>query len=634
VSGALLRRRLGTEEAPPPARLLRAGLLDAVLVEGGLRTIRYDGHEIIRAIAYVVRDKDWGTYNPVLRDLHVEEGDGRFSVRYRATCRDRESGQALQYEARIDAMAQNGLSFAVSAVPEGDFLTARCGFAVLHPLHGTVGRRARVEHGDGSVEDSIFPEPIEPWQPFKDIVAILHEPAPGLEIGCRFSGDVFEMEDQRAWSDASFKTYVRPLALPWPYTLPGGVANEQAVTLSVSDRRDERVPPPGGDSAVTVSLGGTQGTLPAIGLIVHPPEVEAVLDHPELLREIGPQRLLFHLDPTAGHGRAALGGFAAIAALLPGAEIGLEVAVACRGTLDAEMGALAADVAAAGLRLDTLMVSPSVDRQSTPPGSQWPDCPPLDAVYAAARAAFPAVRLGGGMLSYFTELNRKRPPMEQLAFVSHCTCPIVHASDDLSVMQSLEAIPHIVRSTRAIIGPDMPYRIGPSTIGMRQNPYGSRVIPNPDGVRMAMTDRDPRQRGLFAAAWTTGYVAATEEAALEGYVPGPLFGSLGLAEAGPDGVTRHPVFFLVQALARLGRRPRRACRSEAPGRIACFAADGRDGTELWIANLTDAPQTVRLTGAAMAGTILDIDESGEQSGGVPMDPLTLGPYAVSGLRLA
>ena len=30
------------------------------------------------------------------------------------------------------------------------------------------------------------------------------------------------MEDQRNWSDASYKTYVRPLAPPWPYTLPKG----------------------------------------------------------------------------------------------------------------------------------------------------------------------------------------------------------------------------------------------------------------------------------------------------------------------------------------------------------------------------------------------------------------------------
>ena len=45
-------------------------------------------------------------------------------------------------------------------------------------------------------------------------------------------GDAFEMEDQRNWTDASYKTYVRPLALPWGYTLAKGSRHEQSVRLS------------------------------------------------------------------------------------------------------------------------------------------------------------------------------------------------------------------------------------------------------------------------------------------------------------------------------------------------------------------------------------------------------------------
>ena len=47
-------------------------------------------------------------------------------------------------------------------------------------------------------------------------------------------GDAFEMEDQRNWTDASYKTYVRPLALPWGYTLAKGSRHEQSVRLSFS----------------------------------------------------------------------------------------------------------------------------------------------------------------------------------------------------------------------------------------------------------------------------------------------------------------------------------------------------------------------------------------------------------------
>ncbi len=55
-----------------------------------------------------------------------------------------------------------------------------------------------------------------------DLRALTHAFAPGFAVTCRMEGDTFEMEDQRNWTDASYKTYVRPLALPWPYTLAAG----------------------------------------------------------------------------------------------------------------------------------------------------------------------------------------------------------------------------------------------------------------------------------------------------------------------------------------------------------------------------------------------------------------------------
>ena len=51
---------------------------------------------------------------------------------------------------------------------------------------------------------------------------------------CRMEGDTFEMEDQRNWSDASYKTYVRPLALPWPYQMPAKRAVRQQISLTIT----------------------------------------------------------------------------------------------------------------------------------------------------------------------------------------------------------------------------------------------------------------------------------------------------------------------------------------------------------------------------------------------------------------
>jgi hypothetical protein len=56
----------GSAEQEPEALMLTTGALGAEFVAGNLRDIRFDGVEVIRAIGYIVRDKDWGTYAPVL----------------------------------------------------------------------------------------------------------------------------------------------------------------------------------------------------------------------------------------------------------------------------------------------------------------------------------------------------------------------------------------------------------------------------------------------------------------------------------------------------------------------------------------------------------------------------------------
>jgi hypothetical protein len=127
-------------------------------------------------------------------------------------------------------------------------------------------------------------------------------------------------------------------------------------------------------------------------------------------------------------------------------------------------------------------------------------------LYDAARQAFPGVLVGGGMLSYFTELNRKRPPARNIDFVTHTTCPIVHDCDDRSVMETLEALPWVAETVRSFAS-GKPYRIGPSMLGMHDNPYGAAPMPNPENRRIAMALSDPRQRGLFGAAWNLGYAA-------------------------------------------------------------------------------------------------------------------------------
>lgn len=395
----------------------------------------------------------------------------------------------------------------------------------------------------------------------------------------RFEGDAFEMEDQRNWSDASYKTYVRPLARPWPYVVPDGTRIRQAVRLRI-----DGVPDRGRATVLSsIEIGEADGVMPRIGLVVTPDEADATASRADDLSYLDVQDLLLSIDLSEGQGAAELRALARAISLVS-ARRTLECVLAADGDLDVELAGLAAAVADAGLAIDAVAVFPRADLQSTPPGSAWPPCPPLGDVYAAAARAFPGLPIGGGMYGYFTELNRKRVPADGLAFVTHATCPIVHAADDRSVMQSLATVPAILRSARAIY-PDLPYRFGPITIGMRQNPYGSRTMPNPDRLRVPMAEADPRQDGRFAAAWTIGYAAATEGAGIDTLTLGALAGSRGVL--GPSG--RRPVFEAVRLLAGLAGLPRRRCHATTNSVAAVCS-----GERLVLANLTDEPLSVRV----------------------------------------
>lgn len=547
----------------PQVRLLRAGGLSAELEDGNLRAICWHGHEAIRAIQYLVRDENWGTLPLRFESVEVKEQAAGFEVAIRASCRSGEA--ALSIQATIRGTADGTLVFDAQAVPDRDFRTNRCGFCILHPIVGVAGTPIVVEHCDGTREESRLPELIEPAQPFFDIRAITHQVAPGVTARCLMEGEAFEMEDQRNWSDASYKTYVRPLGLPWPYTLPAQQPVRQKVSLFLRGVPARPLSGDAGADSIRLDLSKEIGVMPVLALSITPEENAATLDTLPLLAQSGARHLILHYDPAQGHRSDALEGFSLLVnrADLPAT---LEFVLPCKMSPAEECASLAAQIHDAGLRLSGLAISPAPDLKSTPPGSVWPDCPPLEAVYDAARAAFPGLALGGGMFSYFTELNRKRVPADRLDFITHTTAPIVHAADDRSVMETLEALPFITASVRAIFG-EKPYRIGPSTIGMRHNPYGARLNENPQGRRITMTADDPRQKMLFAAAWMVGYAAAVAPARLTMLCLGALTGRFGVVDAG----RLLPAFHALKALGRFSGRNLRQVRSGDPSRVLALA---------------------------------------------------------------
>ncbi|HLN08827.1 MAG TPA: hypothetical protein VK281_07705 [Xanthobacteraceae bacterium] len=623
----------GTEHLDPPVRVLRAGQLSVEFENGALRYVRFGGIEVLRGVAFLVRDENWSTLTAKISELAFDEEPERFAVSWRAVCEDAE--RVLDCRATIAGGSDGTLAFEVNAVAETDVLTNRTGFVVLHPA-GLAGRPVRVTHVDGRTEMARFPELISPAQPLLDIAALDHEISPGVWASVRMEGSGFEMEDQRNWGDASYKTYVGSLLDPWPYTIPKGGQVTQAIRISIAGAGSLASTGGGETAPVVVEVAGeTGGRLPAFGVGVPSAEAEHSLGAVDLLRRLGSRRLVCHVDLRHPIRPEVLDAYRSLGEAT-GAEIDLEVVIADGADAGEALDQLAATLGEARLKPAALSATTAADLLSWQPGEERPTQPTPETICAAAREAFPETRLGGGMLSYFTELNRKRPPADLVDHVGHTTCPIVHAADDRSVMETLEALPAIIASTKAFVG-GKPYRLGPSAIGCRDNPYGKAPFDNPDNGRVCLATVDPRQRGLFGAAYLLGYAAACARGGVEAVTLGAPTGPFGFIHRRSDkpvpwfddteGAAVYPAFHVVAGLAHGSGSPLLATAVSRPGVVDALAwhEDGR--SFLWVANLTAAPVEIAVRGVPPAARLSLLDA--EQFGRATRDPDALNAAAAS-----
>jgi len=637
-------RLFGTEQPVPEPRILAAGPLSAELENGNLRYIRHHGVEVIRAVSFIVRDKDWGTYDAEITDLVVDESDNRFSVRYKGRAADPK--QALVYEAEIVGDASGKLVFSARGRAASDFLTNRTGFVILHPIRGVAGEKVQILHVDGRLVESRFPSLIDPVQPMVELRQLTHWAAAGaLRVTCLMEGDTFEMEDQRNWTDASYKTYVRPLALPWPYTLAKGATIDQRITVSA----EGTVPAPEIAGTVGVTVGHEAGPVPWLGMGLDPDDLKGARSASDTVSKIGLHHLVCRHDPARGHGRAELQAQIDFARDI-GATPWLEAVINSIDEAEAEVSRLGEMVAGMASPFSAVLLSPAPDLKCTLPGTPWPPAPDPIALFTAARAAFGGANVGGGMFSYFTELNRKRPPTKTLDFVSFTTSALVHAGDDRSVMETLQALPAIAASAKAIAS-GLPYAVGPSAIGMRDNPYGEAPKANPHNVRQAMNRNDPRQRGLLGAAWALGYFARFSTGGASSIALGSPVGAFGAVYA-PDDFPQplfeerggvFPVYHVLRGLARLGGAPMRRLDISEDTRVLGIAAQVQGGVELWVSNLGPMPLELELDRPATAVARLDagnfIESLSDPTLLDRLEPananlITMAPYGIARLRLA
>lgn len=113
------------------------------------------------------------------------------------------------------------------------FKRNRIGICVHHPIREYSGKEVLITRPDATTYTARFPELISPHQPFKSIRKIGCALGEKIKADLIFEGDIFETEDQRNWSDSSYKTYSTPLDLPLPVEINKGEILKQKMQLTV-----------------------------------------------------------------------------------------------------------------------------------------------------------------------------------------------------------------------------------------------------------------------------------------------------------------------------------------------------------------------------------------------------------------
>ena len=210
--------------------VLKAGRLSMVYEYGNLRYISFGNSEVIRMIYAAVRDTEWQTIKPTISEEEFELHQDSFIIKYRCQY----TSVDINFLAHFTIKGNHDNSLIISFEGEAlkTFEKNRIGFCVLHPVKTCAGESCIISHSNDALETSEFPQIINPIQPFRDIKSMKWKIA-YHNCTLDFYGDVFEMEDQRNWTDASYKTYCTPLNRPFPAKLRKGEKINQKIVLKV-----------------------------------------------------------------------------------------------------------------------------------------------------------------------------------------------------------------------------------------------------------------------------------------------------------------------------------------------------------------------------------------------------------------
>ncbi len=604
-------RLRGVREKPHSGLTVEAGEMQLTYREGEVRRLRLgDGMVALRVYA-AVRDENWGTVPGLLLHERITFEPGSFDAEFTMSHATASGPVLFEWKGAIAGRREGDevvVRWELDGIARVGFRRNRIGFCVLHPadlLGADVVRR----YTGGESSAGRFPSGLDDRQPlpnFTDLAGIEHDLGPDARAVWTFEGDAFEMEDQRCWTDASYKTYCTPLSRPKPVWIDAGQTVRQVVELRVKTRRhvQARTAPVGGvEVAAEV---GDWVAMPEVGLCSGDGDIGD--NEAASLAGIGFVRVEARTDELGWEGGVRRG-----LALARRLGVGVEMAVFVDSSKTGtdSITALAAELE----DMSHLAVRWCVYRaREVYAGAPWPgaDRPRLHAIAPGSVC----VGTDGDFIFLGRFTGIPPAPADAVCFSIN---PQVHAFDEHSITETLGVHAQAVATAR-VIAMGRAVVVSPVTLRPRRNLYTS------DGS-VPRLDPDPRVKSLWCAGWT---LASLAQLALGGAARVTFH-----ATHGPGGVAGTPTADVLRRA--LATRPAQLAplRSADPLRLGGAMFKSAAGQTLIVANHTAESLRVLLPPGDFPDPAEVLDEHGWRRQSATIAPgrgiVDLSPYAVATL---
>jgi hypothetical protein len=491
---------------PDTQRVEHAGFT-VDIARAAIRNVTYQGAQMIDLLYTAIRPWDWSTLDPDEHNEVVEISGENCLV----TITDLFAG-SMQGKTVLTLQPNGKFSIDYQLTGLGKFEIQRWGVCFCLHTGDWMGSTVSASGNTYSLLKEISPQRVIDGvtQGLFPASNGMHFVAPDKRsLKVLSTGKVLEAEDQRNWTDNTYKIYSGSLAEPRPFVLEKGFTWEQRVEFQVTAPAGAI---PDGSKIIAKEIA----SLPRIGLQFN---TDSLLPSDDL------EKALYILD--IDHIRVNEESLTSQKiATISKCGLALETALLSSNTgaeLAREVDHLSARVPA-GSRLLIHRQGRQIVQSSDLPKNE------------TLNSYIP------GSDAYLVDLHREK--FEFGNAVSYSMVPTVHSSDPETIFKTLYTQKESIEFAQKFVAPQV--SISPITFSTRGNPETGHLREN--RANFAQPEMAVQIKNLSAAAWTLGSVFALASAGAYSGTWHELFGEFGVVYSQDSAIKFSPTFHALSAL--------------------------------------------------------------------------------------